>query len=129
MINFDSATREVCTVRENRTNTPLQALNLMNDETYLEASRKLAERVMHDPAPLERAFVLTLGRRPSAREKQILEASLAKFQQRFNSDPEAAKKLLAIGESKSQTGKPAELAALMSVTSMILNLDEAITKQ
>ena len=130
MVNFDSPTRETCTVRENRTNTPLQALNLMNDETYLEASRKLAERVIKDAAPLDRAFVLTLGRHPTSKEKQILEASLAKFQQRFNSDPQAAEKLLAIGESKSQSNaKPADLAAMMSVASMILNLDEAITKQ
>jgi hypothetical protein len=130
MVNFDSPNRETCIVRETRTNTPLQALNLMNDETYLEASRKLAERVIGDASPLEQAFLLAIGRKPSAQELQVLQSSYQRFRTRFDRDPESAKKFLAVGDSRSVTDHPApELAALASVTSMILNLDEAITKQ
>jgi hypothetical protein len=130
MVNFDSPNRETCTVRETRTNTPLQALNLMNDETYLEASRKLAERVSRDADPLREAFRYILSRPPSAQELAVLQSSLQRFQSRFEKDPESAKKLLAVGDSKPDAaGDPAKLAALASVTSMILNLDEAITKQ
>ncbi len=129
MVNFDSPNRETCVVRENRTNTPLQALNLMNDETYLEASRKLAERVSTESAPLRRAFLLAIGREPSKQEFQVLQTALERFQTRFAKDPQGAKKFLEIGNSKSVTEHPEQLAALTSVTSMILNLDEAITKQ
>jgi hypothetical protein len=131
MVNFDSPNRETCIVRETRTNTPLQALNLMNDETYLEAARKLAERVLREDQqqPLRRAFLLVTGREPSSRETQILEQSLAKFKARFDRDPAGAQKYLAIGDSRSVTTTPAELAAWTSIASMILNLDEAVTKQ
>jgi hypothetical protein len=128
MIGFDSPTRETCTVKESRTNTPLQALNLMNDETYLEASRKLAERSLNEPQPVRSAFVRALGREPSARELDVLNKALARFEASFAKNPEAAKKLLAIGESKSAYPDAAKLAAHASVASMILNLDEAVTK-
>ena len=77
MMNFDAAGREACVVRETRTNTPLQALNLMNDVTYLEASRKLAERMMKEggASPEERidlAFRLATARRPTPREAQCV---------------------------------------------------------
>src|SRR5207248_4871771 len=70
MMNFDSPSREVCVVRENRTNTPMQALNLMNDTIYLEASRKLAERMMAvaQDRRLEQGIRLVLGRAPRERE-------------------------------------------------------------
>ena len=73
MMNFDAAGRETCVVRELRTNTPLQSLNLMNDVTYLEAARKLAERMMREggSTPAERiayGFELATARRPSERE-------------------------------------------------------------
>ncbi len=129
MVNFDSPNRETCVVRETRTNTPLQALNLMNDETYLEAARKLAERASKAPEPLRETFRLVLSREPSNEETKLLQASLQHFKTRFEKEPEAAKKFLAVGESKADTNNPAELAALASVASMILNLDEAITKQ
>jgi len=128
MVGFDSPNRETCVVRESRTNTPLQALNLMNDETYLEAARMLAERSLKDEQPLESAFVRALGREPSARELDVLTKALQRFEARFAKDPEAAKKLLDVGESKSVNPDPAKLAAYASVASMILNLDEAVTK-
>ena len=128
MVGFDSPNRETCVVRETRTNTPLQALTLMNDETYLEASRKLAERALQDADPLRSAFVRAIGRDPSARESEVLAKALRRFEARFAGDPEAAKKLLAVGDSKSAYPDVAKLAAYASVASMILNLDEAVTK-
>jgi hypothetical protein len=128
MVGFDSPNRETCVVRESRTNTPLQALNLMNDETYLEASRKLAELSLREERPLQSAFLRALGREPSQRELEILNKALQRFEAKFDKDPEAAKKLLAVGESKSDAKDAAKLAAYASVASMILNLDEAVTK-
>jgi hypothetical protein len=132
MANFDSARREACTVREGRTNTPLQALNLMNDVTFVEAARVLAQRVWLE-APekrLDRAFRLVVSRAPSDRELAKLQSSLAYFRDYFASRPDDAKKLLAQGESRNDTNiPPAELAAMASVASLILNLDEALTKE
>ena len=79
MANFDSAMRESCTVRESRTNTPLQALNVMNDVTFVEAARVMAQRVIREGEPDDRlglAFKLVLGRVPSALEKQKLTSAL-----------------------------------------------------
>ena len=83
-MNFDAAGREACVVRESRTNTPLQALDLMNDVTYLEASRKLAERVMKErrASPEERidlAFRLAVARRPAPREAALLREALSSY--------------------------------------------------
>lgn len=131
---FDAPEREVCTARRSRTNTPLQALVLMNDPTYLEAARKLAERTMRAAGSsadqdVAYAFRLALSRSPTPQEASVLlklyEQRLKKFQQ----DPTAAKALLSIGESPHDGSLPeAELAAWTSVMSVLLNLDEAITK-
>jgi hypothetical protein len=132
MANFDSALREACTVREGRTNTPLQALNLMNDVTFVEAARVLAQRVWPE-APekrLDRAFRLVVSRAPSDPELAKLQSSLAYFRDYFAARTDDAKKLLAQGESPAHPNiPPGELAALASVASLILNLDEALTKE
>jgi mono/diheme cytochrome c family protein len=131
---FDAPEREVCTARRSRTNTPLQALVLMNDPTYLEAARKLGERVMLSvkttpESRIEFAFRLALSRKPIPAETELL---LKLFQQRlssFQQDLGAANALLSVGESPRDNSLPApELAAWTSVLSVILNLDEAITK-
>jgi hypothetical protein len=131
---FDAPDRETCTVRRGRTNTPLQALVLMNDPTYVEASRKLAERVMNEagPTPDDRiafAFRLATARKPTAEEtavlRKIYDAQLA----HFRSTPDAASKLLSVGESpRDEKLDPNDLAAWTTVASTILNLDETITK-
>ena len=105
-MNFDAAGREACVVRESRTNTPLQALDLMNDVTYLEASRKLAERVMKErrASPEERidlTFRLATSRRPTPRELSVLREALSSYLDDYKSDPEAARKI-------SQSGRIAE---------------------
>ena len=135
MMTFDAAGRESCVVRENRTNTPLQALALMNDEAYLEAARKMAERMLREGGVTERSrlargFALALLRPPSVRESTVLLASLHHYRDRYETDPAAAGKLLAYGESKADLDlKKPELAAWTMIASMILNLDETVTKE
>ncbi len=133
MLVFDASAREQCSVRETRTNTPLQALNLMNDVTYLEAARLLAERALSIQAqPRERltfAFRAVTSRYPSDDELRRLEESLAARLAMFQNRPEEAKSLLAIGEKRSRPDlESRELAAYTVLTSLILNLDESITR-
>jgi hypothetical protein len=130
---FDAPDREVCTVRRARTNTPLQALVLMNDPTYVEASRKLGERMMHEGRSSEdriaSAFRLVLARKPSAEETAVLKAVYERQVERYRDDKPAAEKLLSVGESPRGDGLDvAELAAWTNVASVILNLDEAVTR-
>jgi hypothetical protein len=131
---LDAPDRETCTVRRSRTNTPLQALVLMNDPTYVEASRKFAERILReggqaDDERLAYAFRTVLAREPSAAELAALGRLLARQQAHYEANPEAAKSLLTIGESPASAAmNPAELAAWTMVASAILNTDEALTK-
>ena len=135
MVTFDSPTREVCIVRENRTNTPLQALNLMNDVVYLEASRKLAERMLSEGGKdeagrLKLAYNVVLGRDPKPKEATVLARALGDFRRQFAGKPDAAVKFLAQGDStRDERFPPEELAAYASLASLVLNLDEAVTKE
>ena len=132
MMNFDSPSREACTVRETRTNTPLQALNLMNDVTFLEASRKLAERIIKEggPKPIDYAYQLVLSRKPTPKEQALIEAAKARFTKRFEANPKDAIALLDQGEAPMPRKLPrTELAAWTQIASMLLNLDETITRQ
>jgi hypothetical protein len=133
LITFDAPDREICTVRRARTNTPLQALILMNDPTYMEASRKLAERIMMEAAGTEQritlAFRLATARRPKPGEIRVLGSIFVKEWQAYQKNGQAALKLLRVGESKrNENLDAAELAAWTTVVSMILNLDETVTK-
>lgn len=131
---FDAPDREKCTARRGTTNTPLQALVLMNDPTYVEASRALAERDLREAGPgaserIRYAFRLATDRDPSPKETALLEGLYKKEMSHYDTDRAAAKKLVAIGESpRSEKLDPAELAAWTMVTSTILNMDETITK-
>ncbi len=135
MATFDAPDREKCTARRALTNTPLQALALLNDPTYVEAARALAERAVleggqGDTARIAYAFRLATARRPTTSETAVLSALLGKQRASFRRDPQAAPKLLSVGESPRKTRMdPAELAAWTMVASTILNLDETITKQ
>jgi hypothetical protein len=129
MMNFDSSSREVCVVRENRTNTPLQALNLMNDTIYLEAARKLAERVMTN-GNLAWGVQVVLGRVPRAKEIEVLETALTRFRTYYRAHPDDAEKFLGQGDSPRDRRLDAgELAAYTGVASLLLNMDEAVTRQ
>jgi len=135
LMTFDAPSREACTVRRSRTNTPLQALALMNDVQYVEAARKLAERVMTEggAAPAERlahGFRLATSRQPTADEAAILVASFDAHLKKYQADKPAAEKLIALGESKRNAAlDAAELAAYTLVCNLILNLDEVVTKE
>lgn len=127
---FDSAQRRSCEVRNARTNTPLQALTLLNDETYLEAARSLADSTLGLPLA-ERLAVLhyrVLGRTPAAAESAILLREYQRALAHYKAQPQAAESFLAVGQ-RPAPHQPAELAASMVVASLLLNLDEAITHE
>jgi hypothetical protein len=131
---FDAPDRETCTVRRARTNTPLQALILLNDPTYVEASRKLGERMMKEGgatpgARLAFAFELATARKPTHQETAVLLRIYEQHLAKYRTDAAAAKNLLAVGEApRDEKLDAAELAASALVASVILNLDEVVTK-
>jgi len=131
---LDAPDREVCIVRRSTTNTPLQALTLLNDPIFVEAARKLAERVMTEggkspDARLTLAFRLATGHSPNERELNILRDALGKMLAAFQKDDAGARRLIQVGAAKSDSSIPAaELAAWTAVANIILNMDETITK-
>jgi len=135
MLLFDAPNREVCTVKRSRTNTPLQALSLLNEVTYFEAARKLAERMLTEAGPtmadrLTYGFRLTTARRPTADEVNVLTEGLNQDLSRLKQDPMSGQKLIAFGDSKSAaTLDPIELAAFTLTANVLLNLDEVITRE
>ncbi|MCX6366639.1 MAG: DUF1553 domain-containing protein [Armatimonadetes bacterium] len=131
---FDAPEREFCIVRRGATNTPLQALILLNDPTYVEASRKLAERLMREAIPsaaqrIAFLYSVLLARAPRAEETSLLMTILNRQTTAFRKSPENAKKLLRVGESPLDTSLDTiDLAAWTAVCSTVLNLDETITR-
>jgi mono/diheme cytochrome c family protein len=132
---FDVASRQQCSVNAGRTNTPLHALVTMNDVTYVEAARALAERMLKqggnaDTDRLAYGFRLCTARPPNGKEAALLADSLTHFRQQYAADEEAAKKLIVAGESKPDPNlEPKELAAQTSLALLMLNLDETLTKE
>lgn len=132
---FDNAARQVCAVKTTRTNTPLQALVTLNDITYVEAARALAQRVRvahrdNEDAALEQAFRWVTCRAPSRAEKALLKQQLGQLRVQQGADRAAALKLLTVGESKrDESLDPAEHAVWTSLCLMLLNLDETVTKE
>jgi hypothetical protein len=135
LTTFDAPDREKCVIRRARTNTPLQALVLMNDPTYVEAARALAQRAIAEAGPdpdrrIRAAYRLALARNPAPQELRLLRDLARRQLLAFRNDPPAATRLLAVGESRPDTAlDPLDLAAWTTVASTILNLDEAITKE
>ncbi len=132
---FDAPDREKCTARRAPTNTPLQALVLLNDPTFVEASRALAQRTLREGGDeanerLAYAFRLATARKPTRKERGVLRSLLDERLAGFRRDRPSALKLLEVGESpRDRTLDPSELAAWTTVASVILNLDETITKE
>jgi hypothetical protein len=132
---FDAPSREVCQVKRPRTNTPLQALELLNDVTYVESARRLGELMLTEGGKTaeERvtfAFRRATARKPSDAELRILVRGLERYREKFSADKGAAQKFLRHGDSPPDTKlDPVELAAYMATASVILNLDETITKE
>jgi len=131
---FDAPNRETCQVRRTRTNTPMQALVLMNDVQFVEAARRLAERIVTEGGRtvderLTWAFRSIVTRRPHEREAARLKGLLELCLDDFRKDPEAAEKLLSAGESPRNTALDVpELGAWTIVAHLILNLSETVTK-
>jgi mono/diheme cytochrome c family protein len=130
---FDIQSRSTCVVKPTRTNTPLHALATLNDPTYVEAARALAERALaapDDAARMDVAFRRVLARAPTAAEREVLLAGLARRRAEYAARPGDAMKLLQVGESKRNPAfAPAEHAAWASMALAILNLDEAVTRE
>ena len=133
MITFDSSTREAHVVSTSRTNTPLQALNLMNDVTYTEAARAMAQRVMQQGTSMDdnlnTLYRLAMAREPAAGVQSVLTDAYSSHLEEFRTDRGAALALVNAGESaRDETLDIAELAAYQMVASLILNLDGTITR-
>jgi len=135
MVTFDATSREACIVQRSRTNTPLQALALMNDVTFIEAARVMAQRLMSEGglSMAERTtygFKTITARPPEPAELIILQRRLENSLQTFQKDPELSQRLIHAGEFPvNDEVDPCELAALTTVMSLILNLDEVLTKE
>lgn len=134
LTNFDGPNREqLCAVRE-RTNTPLQALQLMNDIQHFEAARALADRVIAEGGKtteerITYLYRVVLSRKPDADELRLVAGALAKQRAIFDKDPAAAKKAVRVGESQPKGTVPdTELAAWTIICNLVLNLDEAVTR-
>jgi len=135
MMNFNAAAREVCVVRTETTNTPLQALTLMNNKVFIEAARCMAERMyLHNKNNLEEAiafgYQLSVGRPPQVTELDIMEKTHANFLAHYTLNSAEAELLLATGETqRNQTIPAVDHAAMTMVASILLNLDETISKE
>jgi hypothetical protein len=134
LLSFGTPFREVCTLRRPNSNTPLQALNLMNDTTYVEAARHLAARAIKQrgAAPgslLSDIFRMVLARNPNAQEQAILQRSYERALADFKNDPASAKALLQVGDKASaQDLDAAQLASLTTLVGILFCMDEAVTK-
>jgi hypothetical protein len=133
MTAFDAPNRESYCLRRERSNTPLQALTLMNDVQFFEAARAFAERVMKQEAEtkarLTTLFRMATGRRPTAKEVGLMKQALSKHRVSYAAKPEEAKKAISYGESKADPKlDPMELAAWTMIANLVLNLDEVMTK-
>ena len=134
MVNFDAPNREQPCSRRDHSNTPLQALQLLNDTQHVEAARVFAERMIveggkTDAERISFAFRVVLSRNPTENELSIIKDELANHLKRYSNARTDAKKLLVIGETKPKPGlKPEDVAAYTLVASTLLNLDETLAR-
>ncbi|MFP6602842.1 MAG: PSD1 and planctomycete cytochrome C domain-containing protein [Pirellulaceae bacterium] len=131
---FDEADRRLCSVRSSRTNTPLHALTLLNDTTFVEASRVFAERLLREEGSeeqrLAKAFRMATARLPGPREQQVLRRALDRSLNYYRQHPPEAEKLLKVGDKVVDSKlKKIEVAAYATVMNIILNMDEVIARE
>jgi hypothetical protein len=131
---FDNAARQVCTVKVSRTNTPLHSLTTLNDIAYVEAARGLAQRVMQEATTvssrIQLTFRLVIGRLPESVECELLRDRFRWLHAQYEKDRGAAVRLKAIGESRVPAGiDDVDLAAYTGLCSLIMNLDEALSRE
>ncbi|MCB1061677.1 MAG: PSD1 domain-containing protein [Verrucomicrobiae bacterium] len=135
MVLLDANERDICAVNQKRTNTPLQALLLMNDVTFVEAARGLGSRMLteggaDEDSRLAHGFELTVARPPLEQERVVLGSQLATDLAHYRAHPEEAQALITIGESKADPAlDPIELAAYTHLARVLLNLDETLNKE
>jgi hypothetical protein len=134
MLLFDAPTREECVVNRVTSNTPLQALALLNDPVFVEAARVFAQSILKQggataPARIRWAFLRAVGRAPVEPERTALEGLYARSLARFKQAPAQARALIAAGEAPADpSADPHELAAMVTVARAILNMHETITR-
>ncbi|MBC19770.1 MAG: hypothetical protein CMJ74_05880 [Planctomycetaceae bacterium] len=135
MVALDATNREVCTMRRQRTSTPLAALVMLNDPTFVEAARALAGSLLKSSSLeiedcIHQGYLRVVGRSPSAEELDELLRLFARQREIYREDRRAAESLVSVGESPHDSSLPVEVhAALTCVASVILNLDETISKE
>lgn len=130
MAVFDAADRESCWVGRKETNTPLQALTLLNETGFIESARHLAVRMMGSDDPIETGFRIVTCRPPQPHERAALSKSLEKYREFFSTSPESAAMLIRIGQSPAcEKYQSTEIAAYTSLANALLNLDEVITRE
>lgn len=135
MMTFNAAEREVCLVRKGHTNSPLQALTLMNNVAFVEASRLMAERILREggkslETQISYGVRVCISRHPRLKELNVLRDVYGDFLAEFNANEAAAEKLLSVGEfPRARDLDSIQLAAMTMVASTIMNLDEAVTKE
>lgn len=133
MLIFDASNRDQCEVQRLRTNTPLQALVMLNDPIIMECSRVMAQRIVQDKVPkekaIEEAFQKILCRKPEKKEMKLLLEYFQEESQRLSQNPESAKELLEIGEfPKKKETDPVKTAAFMQTIQILYNMEEAIVR-
>ncbi|HUR56989.1 MAG TPA: DUF1553 domain-containing protein, partial [Opitutaceae bacterium] len=131
---FDAGSRQVCTVKIARTNTPLHALVTLNDPAFVEAARVMAQGLIaaqaDDAARLDNAFRVLASRRPAPKEKDVLLARLGRLRTQFTADPAGALQFASVGEApRPSTLDPIEHAAWTALCSLLMNLDEVLSKE
>ncbi|MEM7384790.1 MAG: DUF1553 domain-containing protein [Verrucomicrobiota bacterium] len=132
MAVFDAADREACWVKRKETNTPLQALTLLNETAFMESARHLAVRILEEGGddPIGWAFQTVTARLPQPKERRLFTRALAEYRKAFADDPAQALKLISIGESPVNGDHPPEVVAPLTVlANVLLNLDETITRE
>lgn len=135
MAVLDAADRESCMVSPKRTNTPLQALAMLNETAFVESARSFGQRILLEGGTsvrdrVEFAFRTVAGRYPKEIEQSLLESAYLDYQDSYAEDEDSARKLIGVGESKpSESISPTELAAATTFANMLLNLDEVVTKE
>ena len=135
MSTLDAPNRETCKTRRSRTNTPLQALLLMNDRTYVESARVFAQRVLSEGGSsagerLDFAFRQIFARRPTSEEHEVLRRALDRYLKIYRDDPGGAGQLVSVGDTARDNALDvAELAAYTALASVLLNLDKTITRE
>jgi len=133
MALLDTADREWCSVRAKKTNTPLQALTLLNEEAFFDAARSFGQSIYESPGSLKdklsRAFVAVTARQPSSAESDVLKRSFESYREDYSKNPKAIEALFESKKTIDTVESPIELAAFTAMANVLLNLDETTTRE